>query len=500
MTGNTTVLVVDDEKVVRDGCSRILSPEGFQVLTAENGQDALEVLDRQPTNVILCDLKMPVMGALEVLEEVGQRYPDIPVIIITGHGTVESAVDCMKKGAYDFITKPFRADHVVLVVKRALEKQALERRARRLQEERARNLYDLATEQSRIRTIVNCMADGVLVTNRDSEVVLFNPALMRLLELEPPSDQPAVLSDLFGDKALVEALQTLLAKPGNETELISQELQRDRIHLRALSALVYGPDHEVLGTITVLHDITSFKELDEMKSNFVHHVSHELRAPLSAIKQQHSVILDGLTGELTDKQRELLNRAQDKIQGLLDMINDLLDVARIESGHGVQQQVPLNLADILQQTVNLLGPKAEEQGLSLELKLPEDVPVVLADGRSIEEVFINLISNAINYSPEGGTVIVAAIKHMEYLEVRVSDTGVGIAAEELPKIFDKFYRVKHPQTRQVIGTGLGLSIVKGVIEAHRGSVQVESEPGVGTTFKVLLPIISGGKLADYGKD
>ena len=159
-----------------------------------------------------------------------------------------------------------------------------------------------------------------------------------------------------------------------------------------------------------------------------------------------------------------------------------------------------NLTDTLQQIVNLLEPRAEEQGLALELKLPEDLPLVQADERSMEEVFTNLISNAINYSPEGGTVVVAANKHIEFVEVRVSDTGVGIAAEELPKIFDKFYRVKHPQTRQVIGTGLGLSIVKGVVEAHRGSVEVESIPGEGTTFKVLLPIISEGKLAVYGKD
>ena len=500
MTGNATVLVVDDEKVVRDGCNRILTPEGFQVLTAENGRDALEVLDRQPANVILCDLKMPVMGALGVLEAVGQRYPDIPVIIITGHGTVESAVDCMKKGAYDFITKPFRADHVVLVVKRALEKQELERRAKQLQEERARSLYDLAAEQSRVRTIVSCMADGVLVTTPELEVVLHNPASTRLLEFMPSESQGGALSDYIDDDNLGKALMSLLANAKGEEECIAQELVLGQKYLRALSALVYGPEQQVLGTVTVFHDITSLKELDEMKSNFVHHVSHELRSPLSAIKQQHSVILDGLTGDLTDKQRELLCRAQDKIQGLLDMINDLLDVARIESGHGVQQQIPLDLADTLQQIVHLLEPKAKERGLALELKLPEDLPFVRADQRSMEEVFTNLISNAINYSPEGGTVVVSASKHMEFLEVRVSDTGVGIAAEELPKIFDKFYRVKHPQTRQVIGTGLGLSIVKGVIEAHRGSVEVESTPGVGTIFKGLLPIVSEGKLADYGKD
>jgi signal transduction histidine kinase len=118
---------------------------------------------------------------------------------------------------------------------------------------------------------------------------------------------------------------------------------------------------------------------------------------------------------------------------------------------------------------------------------------VQADRRNMEEVFTNLVSNAINYTPVGGTVTVSAIPYEEYLEVRVSDTGVGIDSEEITKIFDKFYRVKHPETRQVIGTGLGLSIVKGVVEAHRGSVDVESEPGVGTTFRVLLPTISGAK-------
>ena len=490
MAEQETVLVVDDERVVRDGCCRVLKPEGLQVLTAEDGQKALEALEREVVNLILCDLKMPIMGALGVLEKVSESHPHIPVIIITGHGTVESAVECMKRGAYDFITKPFRADHLVLVVRRALEKIALERRTQQLQEERARSLRDLATEQSRVRTIVSCMADGVLVTTPDLQVVLHNPAATRLLESAPPDNQVGALSDYINDDNLSEAIKRLLANAEGQEECIAQELVLGRKYLRALSALVYGLEQQVLGTVTVLHDITSFRELDEMKSNFVHHVSHELRAPLSAIKQQHSVILDGLAGDLTDKQKELLNRAQQKIQGLLDMINDLLDVAKIESGHGMQQQVPVSLADILEQTIALMRAKAEEQGITLELELPAKLPLIQADARAIDEVFTNLVSNAINYSPNGGEVAIAAFSHGEYLEVQVKDTGVGIAPEEIPKIFDKFYRVKDPQTRQVIGTGLGLSIVRGIIEAHRGSVEVESEPGVGTTFRVLLPTIS----------
>jgi two-component system phosphate regulon sensor histidine kinase PhoR len=240
--------------------------------------------------------------------------------------------------------------------------------------------------------------------------------------------------------------------------------------------------------VTVLHDVTSFKELDQLKSDFVNLVSHELRSPLSSIIMQLKVILDGLAGELTDKQREMLNRSHDKMQGLHELINDLLDLARIESGHRHLEQTPLNLAEVLTEVVELLHARAEQQKISLELMVPQDLPQVRADRRAMEEVFTNLLSNAIKYSPGGGSVRITAVSHVDYLEASVSDEGIGIEEDEIPKIFDKFYRVKHSQTRQVIGTGLGLAIVKSIIEAHRGSIDVESQVGQGTTFKVLLPV------------
>lgn len=489
-----TVLVADDEQVLRDGITRVLKPEGYRVITAADGREALELLDSQPVNVILCDLKMPVMGALEVLEEAGSRYPDIPVVIITGLGTVDDAVECMKKGAYDFVTKPFGIDHLILVVKRALEKQGLERQARQLQEEQARNLYTLAMEQSRMHTIVNCMGDGVLVTNRDLEVVLCNQTFRQLVGLSAASPLPCPLTDYFVDNSLQEAIQGLLV--GNAWEsarCISQELCQGRVHLRALSAPFFGPDQQVLGTVTVFHDVTSFKELDQMKNDFVNMVAHELRSPLTAIKMQHIVILDGLAGEVTIKQRELLTRAHDKIQGLLELINECLDIARIEAGHRPLELMPLSLAEVLAEIVALLKARAEDQKVNLQLAVPADLPAIQADRRSMEEVFTNLVSNAINYSPDGGDVKIAAVSHGDYVEVTVSDHGIGIEAEEIPKIFDKFYRVKHSKARQVIGTGLGLAIVKGIIDAHRGGVAVESQVGAGTTFRVRLPAVSEGR-------
>jgi two-component system phosphate regulon sensor histidine kinase PhoR len=500
MNEQYTVLVVDDEEVLRLGCSRVLTSEGYRVTTAANGQEALEQLAADPANVVLCDLKMPVMGAVEVLEETSSRYPDIPVIIMTGLGTVADAVECMRKGAYDFVTKPFSIDHLIMVVKRALGKQLLEQQTRQLQEEQARNLYNLAMEQSRMHTIVNCMADGVLVTNREGEVVLYNSTLMQLLGLNDSPPHPGPLHDYLDDGAFQEAIRSLLAD-GHQSEgrCIAQELCPNHMHLRALSAPFFGPDRQVLGTVTVFHDVTHFKELDEMKNDFVRMVSHELRSPLAAIQQQHAVILDGLAGELTEKQRELLTRAHAKIKGLLDLINDLLDVAKMEAGYGQLEQVPLDLRQILTEMVELLQAKAASQKLTLHLEAPAHLPLVRADHRSMEEVFTNLICNAINYSPDGGEVRIAAVPHQDYLEVQVRDRGIGIEAEEIPKIFDKFYRVKNPKTRQVIGTGLGLALVKGLIEAHRGSVEVESEVGVGTTFRVKLPTVIGAKGADAGE-
>lgn len=489
MTEQHTVLVVDDEKVIRDGCTLILQPEGYRVKTASNGREAIDLLEREPVNVVLCDLKMPVMGALEVLEEAKERFPDVPIIIITGHGTVDDAVACMKKGAYDFVTKPFRIDHLTLCVKRALDKQLLERRARELQEEQAKNLYNLALEQSRMHTMVNCMADGVLVTNKDLEVVLCNHTFTQLCGLDTPAPLPGPLSAYFDDPSLHEAIQTLLSEAQAEPGLcLTQEITRGRFHLRVITAPFFGPGQELLGTVTVLHDITSFKELDQLKSDFVNLVSHELRSPLSSIIMQVKVILDGLAGELTDKQRDMLKRSHDKMQGLLDLINDLLDLAKMESGHRHLEQTPLQVGEVLTEVVDFLRDKAEKQKIALELSLPQDLPQIRADRRALEEVFTNLLSNAIKYSPDGGCVRITALSHVDYLEARVSDEGIGIEEDEIPKIFDKFYRVKHSQTRQVIGTGLGLAIVKNIIEAHRGSIDVESQVGQGTTFKVLLPV------------
>jgi signal transduction histidine kinase len=482
------VLVVDDEKVVRDGCSRVLTGKGFQVLTTENGQQAMDTLAQESVDMILLDLKMPVMSGEEVLEKTSTQYPDIPVIIITGHGTIDTAVECMKRGAYDFITKPFQIDEFLLTINRAADKRRLEQRARQFQEENVRNLYDLNLEKSRLKTIINYMANGVMVNNRNLEVVLHNPALMRLLEISEEIENPISVNRIIDDESLISTLYEIQTAGGSEQESISQEIKAGRRVLRAISAPALGPDKEIVGTVTVLEDITAFKQLDEMKSDFVNMVAHELRSPLTAIRQQNSVVLEGLAGPLQQKQTDFLGRGIKKIDTLLELINDLLDIAKIEAGQHVQRQIPIDISQIIEDTVQLMEPKATEQNITINYSCKNMQPIH-ADPKSMEEIFNNLITNAINYSLDSGQVAVTAECLGEYMEINVADTGVGIPPDELPKIFDKFYRVKHPKTRQVMGTGLGLAIVKGVVEAHHGTIDVESVPDRGTTFRILLPII-----------
>jgi two-component system, OmpR family, phosphate regulon sensor histidine kinase PhoR len=494
----STILLVDDEKRFRESSQRLLTGRGYDVITAEDGQKALDFLLKNPVDLILLDLKMPVMGGEEFLQTMCPLYPDIPVVVITGHGTLDTAVNCMKKGAYDFITKPFDISQLLLSIERALEKRKLERRAKDYQEETVRNLLDLSTEKKRLETIISCMANGIMVTNKNLEVVLHNPALLRLLEVTAPVANPVPVHAIIKDQALIETLKKIQSGEPLENEFIAQEIRVGQRVLRAISAPTLEPERHVFwtvaGAVTVIEDITLFKQLDQMKSDFVNMVAHELRSPLVSIRQINSVLLEGLAGPLAEKQEDFVRRGMKKIDALLALINDLLDVARLEAGRLVQKQTAIDLSEVIEDMVLLMQLRAKEQGILLTHSCENMKPVV-ADPKNIEEVLNNLLTNAINYSPEGGKVTVTARGADHFVEIKVSDTGVGIDPQELPKIFDKFYRVKHPKTRQVTGTGLGLSIVKGIVEAYHGSIQVESVPDRGTTFTVLLPAVqeeSGG--------
>jgi two-component system, OmpR family, phosphate regulon sensor histidine kinase PhoR len=492
MTDKPTILVVDDEKPIRDGCERLLSARGYLVITAEDGRKSLEIIEKNPVDIMLLDLKMPGIAGEEILDIVRENYPHIPVIIITGHGTLDTAVECMKHGAYDFVAKPFQVEQFLATINRAADKIKLERQALLLQEENIRNLYDIILEKSRLKTIINCMANGVMVTNRNMEIVLHNRALMKLLGIAHDAGNPFPIQEITDNQELIETISRIHKGESKENEFISREICIGEKTLRAICAPTFGVDRHVflvvVGAVTVLEDVTVFKQLDQMKSSFINMVAHELRSPLASIRQINNVLVEGLAGEVADKQRELMERANRKINALMELINDLLNVARIEAGSKQEEhRAPTDITPIIRDTVELMKPRAAEQGVDLKFECGR-IGRVQTNPQRIEELLGNLVGNAINYSPDGGEVTVTASACEKWIELKVQDTGVGIPQDELPKIFDQFYRIKHPSTRNVVGTGLGLSIVKAIVDAHNGTIDVESAPEQGTTFRIMLPV------------
>jgi len=234
------------------------------------------------------------------------------------------------------------------------------------------------------------------------------------------------------------------------------------------------------------------KRLDQLKSSFISSVSHELRTPLTVIKEFISLMLEGYVGTLTEDQKEYLGIANKNIVRLTNLIETLLDFSRIESGKGLKLKFePTPLIEVIEDASMTLSQQLGEKGIILENRFDSETPLVLIDRNRLVEVFINLISNGIKFTPPGGKIIIDSrglTEGRDYLKVVVTDTGIGISTEDLPKIFDRFFQGQKTQAGIVMGTGLGLAITKEIIEGHQGSIHAESKPGSGASFVFTLPL------------
>jgi signal transduction histidine kinase len=249
-----------------------------------------------------------------------------------------------------------------------------------------------------------------------------------------------------------------------------------------------------LGVVSTLRDITSLQEVNQIKSQFVAMVTHELRAPLSAIEGYLSAYLTQAAGSDPQMYQQMMERAKQRTHSLLELVNDLLQYSRLEARSIARKKQPLNLSDVILSTVELLKGQGAAKDLVFDVDVPGSLPPVEADRSEMEQLFTNLVSNAIKYNVKNGRVTVKAEPDGSLLRIVVGDTGIGIDEESLPCIFDEFYRACGAETRYVTGTGLGLSIVKRIVESHFGSISVDSTVGKGTTFTVLLPIQQGKEL------
>jgi two-component system phosphate regulon sensor histidine kinase PhoR len=474
-----TILVIDDEERVREGCRKVLVRDGYEVTIAESGEVGLNLIEQQHYDIILLDLMMPSLSGFDVLAHVKGLHPDTVIFVISGYATVENSIEAMKRGAFDFIPKPFSPEQLRVLTKKAIEY--------------TRAMQDIADEKSRMRVLINRLTDGVMATDSGKRIVLANPAFLRMTGCQEVNAVGRQASDIIPVAQIEDLLDRSLSLSGDEllelTEEICPESESGQtgpvLNVRCIPYIDRAG--RKVGTITVLHDITTLKRMDQIKSEFVSMVSHEIRSPLNSVLAQMKIILDGLAGEVTTKQQEILSRASAKIKSLVNLSTELLDLARLESGLISQEREQLNLGDILEDQVAFHSAAASAKKIALELAPLPRLGPVFADRRNMEEVFSNLISNAINYTPEGGKVTLSAALESDYLKASVADNGIGMGPEDLGRIFKRFYRIKNDKTRFIIGTGLGLSLVKSIVEAHNGFIKVESEPDHGSTFHVYIP-------------
>lgn len=370
------------------------------------------------------------------------------------------------------------------------------------QAERLGNMLRREQEDaSRSQAILEAVADGVLVTGPNNRISFINQSAAQILDLEPGrviGQSLDVFGGLFGKSAgtWMETIRNwsdgpMAYEPG-DTFAEQLDLENGRIVLVHLAPVIFQNDF--LGTVSIFRDITHEVEVDRLKSEFVATVSHELRTPMTSIRGYVDVLLMGAAGAVNENQVHFLNIVKNNTERLNILVNDLLDVSRIESGRVTLSPQALDIREIAEDVIGDVLRRSQEENkpMALSLDAPKKLPAVYGDIERVRQILGNLVDNAYHYTPENGTITVQihTPNGGKEVQVDVKDTGVGIPLEDQSRVFERFYRGEHPLVLQTPGTGLGLSIVKEIVEMHKGRIWMKSTgvPGDGSTFSFTLPV------------
>jgi len=347
-------------------------------------------------------------------------------------------------------------------------------------------------ERARLEAVLRNMVDGVVVLDRESQILLCNRAAVEQLELPRIDTVGAKLSLVCRVPELTALVDEALRSSGAP---LQQELDfpgRERHRVLSASAVAIEDEAEPLGAILVLHDLTRVRQFEAMRADFVANVSHELRTPLTAIRGYAETLQSGALRD-PDRAVEFVGVIQRHSERLTRLIDDLLTLSDLELGRTEIHPRPLPLSEVVPGSLEMLKQKAEERHVELAADIPGDLPEVLGDRDRLEQVLINLVDNAIKYSGSGSRVRVVARALGDNggrsVEIAVCDDGIGIPEKDVPRLTERFYRVDRARSRELGGTGLGLAIVKHIVQAHGGSLGIESAPGRGTTVRVTLPAV-----------
>jgi two-component system phosphate regulon sensor histidine kinase PhoR len=328
-------------------------------------------------------------------------------------------------------------------------------------------IQELLHDKAQLTTILSNMSEAVVATDIQGRVVVVNPALTKLLGVKEKDAVGKIFLEAMRHSQLNQLLQAVLQSRASRTDEVRTFSPDEHTFEAQAVALMDG--RRCMGALLVLHDITQIRRLEQVRRDFVANVSHELRTPLASIKGFAETLLGGAIDDKSHRD-EFLGSIEKQVDRRLPV-------------HG-----SVDLRELFNDVTDSLKSFAKKRGVALAIDIPSTFPALQADRGQIRQVLVNLLDNAIKFNKENGTVKISAMARQDGTGIVVEDTGSGIPAQDLPRIFERFYRVDKGRSRDMGGTGLGLSIVKHIVEAHGGSVSVESSIGKGSSFTVILPL------------
>ncbi len=341
-------------------------------------------------------------------------------------------------------------------------------------------LFDAtAREREKLSAILNNTADIVIVVGPDDRIILINPAAYNALRLYPTESYVGhKVQEAFAETNFLDSFRR--AQASNDPVIEEVEMPNGRVFHMNLTR------HENVGRIVVMHDITPFKEMDQLKSELIATVSHDLKQPLAVMNGYTELLL--MHKKMDESGISFIEMVRKSIQNMRQLIDDLLDLAKIETGIQLNLN-PVEVEELVGECIDSLQPMIMSKDLTVKTRIPDDLPLLRADRSRLQQILLNLISNAVKYTPPEGKVQIVAENRDSAVRILIVDNGMGISPEDQAHIFERFYRVRRPETDSIEGTGLGLAIVKSLVEAHHGQIGLESRLGEGTTFFLTLPTI-----------
>jgi two-component system phosphate regulon sensor histidine kinase PhoR len=468
------ILIVDDDPALLEALPQALwlRIENLRVDTCDSAAAALAKIQETDYDAIVTDVKMPGMDGLVLLREIRKIRPSTPTLLITGHGERELTVEALRGGAYDFIQKPIERDYLVAALMRAFDKRRLDR------EIEEQNLALL-----RHARVLENVGDGVFLVDRKGVVRLWNAAAETITGV--PADSvlgrpPGEALPGWKDVASAIPVSKYAGASAEPPKTIPFDVRGNELWL-SISAVEFAD-----GTVYDFRDLTMQRVIDELKDEFVATVSHELRTPLAAIYGAAETLRqrDGIDPE---DRRSLLAVISQESERLARVVEEILLAGQIDSQQLRLVEARVDAAELTQDVVARMQQHARND-VTFSLVAPPSLPTLSTDPDKFRQVLINLIENAVKYSPEGGRIEVTIEPRDGHLSIAVRDEGLGIPASEQRLIFDKFYRVDPNLTRGVGGTGLGLYVCRELVHLMGGRIWVESAHGEGSTFFVDLPL------------